>query len=409
MGGQASFNWQLRDDSTEGQEETLAVINNQAKRRSWLILSVCSLLVLVVGYWGGQKLIERAEANLEIVEAEVAEAILLETDYRPPNLTYIRDDISSEWGQNVSLLELYGDSALVEIEIDQPSEAWHSGPYRVARVLQQDSRGWQPIEPVQIFWGNRRTLETRYFSLTYGKRDAEAATDVAKELDALYLRLREDLALRPPARNDRVAIDIAYVPGSTVRVTDLSYRGDTLIVPPPDLVPRPLDISNTETLRQAITYSLAAKLFDEAQEQAPVPCTWNAVAEGVALWLRWEGHTLPSRRHWLYERMINEWRNPASPPRLDDLLTFPLSCSRPPTVLEVELLNSGRAMPRQELASTLIAYLVATYGREVAPALLQHLGDYSDWEDFAQSTAGISAKELQDGWQSYLVEQEPQK
>jgi hypothetical protein len=404
MGRQASFNWQLRDDSSNGGEETLVNIANPSRQRAWLTLLVCTLAVLVIGYWGGQWLIGRAEENLGIVEAEITDAVILANEVRPPNLPALGADIASEWGDNVTLVELYFDTALVEVQISEPSEAWHEAPYRVARVLRQDSHGWQLIEPAHVFWSNRRTLETRYFQLTYSQRDASAVDKVAPELDAIYLRLRKDLALPAPAPRERVEIDIALVEGSAIRVTDLSYRGNTLIIPPPDLVPRPLDISNTETLRQAITYSLAVKLFSEAQELSPVPCAWNAVAEGVALWLRWEGHTLPSRRRWLYESMVNEWSNPSSLPRLDDLLSFPLSCSPPPSVLEAEILNSGRAMPRQELASTLIEYLVANYGRQVAPNLLRDLGQFSDWDDFAEQTVGLSAEELQTGWQEYLVQ-----
>jgi hypothetical protein len=352
-------------------------------------------------------LVQRAEENLIQVEAEVAEALLLENESRPPNTALLNSQIAAEWGEGVTLLELHMDTALVDVVINQPSETWHNQPYRVARVLRQDGKGWQLIEPVNRFWSDRRTLETAYFDLSYGRRDEGVLQEVAAELDAAYLQMHTDLALPQPARGELVPIRIALVEGSSIRVTDLSYSGDTLIIPPSDLIPRPLAMSNAEALRQAITYSLAVKLFVEAQEQYATPCLWNAVADGVGLWLRWEGHTLPSRRRWLYENMLSEWKKPSSVPRLDDLLSFPLSCSRPPTILEAEIRNSGRPIPRQELASTLIEYMVATHGRQFVPQMLRDLDEFTDWDDFAQRSIGTSAQELEAGWQAYLRDQAP--
>lgn len=413
LGSQASFDWQVREDSSQSATETVASIDAPTpRRRPWTLLAAITLAVLALGYWGGQALMQRAEANLEQVEAEVAEALLLERndaggDYRPPNLTNLDAEIAEEWGAGVSLIELHMDMALVEVIINQPSEPWYTQPYQVARVLRQDGKGWQPIAPAHTFWRDQQTLASTYFEFSHSGRDEQALTAVTADLESAYLRMHKDLALTPPAPNAQLPIKIALVNGSPVRVTDLSYSGDTLIIPPPDLIPRPLHISHAEALRQTITYALAVKLFTERQAETPVPCTWNAVAEGIGLWLRWENHTLPSRRQWIYQSTINEWGQTPNVPRLGDLLSFPLSCTRPPSILEVEVLNSGRPIPRAELASTLIAYIAATHGREVITEILQGLDDFTDWDDLTQRTLGMPAHVLEAEWQTYLASQAP--
>jgi hypothetical protein len=411
MGRQASFDWQVREDTPQGVTETVVSIAPPQRRRRWSIWVACALVVMVAGYWGADTLLRRAEAELELVEADVApdiaEVIPAEGNYRPPNLEHLSAQIAEEWGEDVSLLELHMDMALVNVVIDQPSEAWYDQPYRVARVLRQDGKGWQLIEPAYSFWSERRTLDTDFLALDFSQRDEDTVRAIVAKVEASYLRLHEDLALSAPTPGERVPIRIALVEGSPVRVTDLSYSGDTLIIPPPDLIPRPLTMSKVEALRQTITYALAVKLFGESQTQAPAPCAWSAVAEGVGVWLRWEDHSLPSRRKWIYESTIQEWRNtsnvPQNVPQLADLLSFPLNCSRPPSILEVEVLNSGRPMSRPELASTLVDYMVTTHGREIVPQLLAGLGGFSDWDDLAQQTVNLSSEELEAGWQAYLL------
>ena len=370
------------------------------------MLAGCVLLAIVIAYWGGQQLMQRAEAYLMQVEAEVADALLLESSSRPPvQADRIVADFN-EWSKDVTLLELNMDIALVNVIVSHPNEIWYDQPYRVGRILRQSADGWQSIDPTNIFWNRQRTLETAYFRLDYGPRDEGAVKEAISAFEEAYLRLHTDLALPSPAAGDVMNIKIALIEGSTVRATDLTYSGETLFIPPPDMIPRPLDMSNAEALRQAITYALAVKLFTKEQELFPTPCTWSAIAEGIGLWLRWEGHTLPSRRRWVYEDTLREQGKVESLPRLNELLSFPLSCSRPPSILEAEILNSGRPIPRQELASTLIEYIVATNGRQIIPQLLHDLDISTDWDDLAHSALGISAEELETGWQGYLSERE---
>jgi hypothetical protein len=414
LGGQPSFNWQYQGDSEENESIITPASTRNRSQRFRLFLASSAVVILLSAALVGQRLMQRAEANLAQVEAEVAGAITLENSQRQATAATTKaisqavvsslssSALGSRADANVTLLMLYGNLALVDVTVNNPVESWYSEPYRVARIMRQESGGWRPITPVNIFWSERRTLETTYFHLEYSRRDERAVQEVAGALDELYVRLHNDLGLPRPSPAALMEIQIAVVEGSDVRVTDLRYSGRTLIVPPPELIPRPSALSNAETLRQSIAFPLSVKIFDASQTQFPIPCNWRALGEGIGLWLRWEGHTLPSRRRWEYERVINEWSKPAALPRLEELLSVPRDCWQPPPYLEMSALNSERPMPRNELSATLIEYMVATYSRQFIPILLRDLNQFSDWNSLAQNTVNVSADELEAGWQAYL-------
>ena len=64
-------------------------------------------------------------------------------------------------------------------------------------------------------------------------------------------------------------------------------------------------------------------------------------------------------------------------------------------------------MNRQQsvAAATLIDYVVNTYGREKLPDLLAGIRTYENWTTLSPAVFGVSAEELEAGWQRYLAEQ----
>jgi hypothetical protein len=411
MGGQPTFSWQLQEDS----QSTALVDQPPAQPRSarlWLLLASIMALILLGGYFTWQRLNERAESNLALVEVEVAEAftparvrgvsrdrIEGNQSNRPAPVFFIAGDDS-----RFTLLELFGSLALVDVTINDPSEAWYESPYHVARIVQQEVDGWKQIAPNNTFWNERRTLDTTYFRMNYGRRDHAAVQEVAANIDELYLQLHDDLGLPTPRRSKRVDLHIAVVEGSEVRVTDVRYSGDTLYIPPPEMIPRPVGISDGETLRQAIALPLSTKVFNLALNEHSIPCYWRSLAEGIGLWLRWENHTLPSRRHWEYQRTIQSAVNSNSLPSLGDLRSIPRDCWQPPPFLDMGELNAAWQFPRNELSATLIEYMVATYGRQSVGALLHHMRDSADWNSLALESVNITADELEAGWHDFLEE-----
>src|SRR3954453_5442729 len=74
------FNWQLIDDPQQAEEEIEPARSRQISMRAWLILASSTLLILVAGYWTGQRLMQRAGSNLRQVQGQVAKAVDTEND-----------------------------------------------------------------------------------------------------------------------------------------------------------------------------------------------------------------------------------------------------------------------------------------------------------------------------------------
>jgi hypothetical protein len=304
---------------------------------------------------------------------------------------------------DVTLLQLYGSLAYVDVLVKNPSEDWIHEPYHVGRILRESKDGWQPVAPDNSFWGERRSLDTVYFHLDYAPPDAEVVRQVAKGLDDYYLHLYSALGLETPSHAKRIEIHVAVGDAKEGSDTDVNYSGDTIHVYPPELIPRPSTVSDVETLRQSIAFPLATKVFYEANSVYETPCIWRPLAEGIGLWLRWEGHTLPSRARWNYERVIAEWSDPLSLPRLNDLLAEPRECWQAAPPEDLDAISSARPVPRGEISATLIEYLVATYGRQIIPVFLRDFQKYHDWKSLAQQTLHVSQEELEMSWHTYLI------
>jgi hypothetical protein len=419
--GQATFSWQMQEEPHSDDVVEIATLGAASSRRRWLLIAACALLVLLVGFWGGQRLAERSEANLAQVEREMAEAIVAEAYLLRPTVNASMSNASvtktpdrdapplaiTVTDVEVTLLEMQGSLALVDLLVKSPDVPWQHEPYRMASTLRQGVNGWVTTTPNDIFWGERHTLDTTYFHVEYSQRDADAVMQVAPKLDALYLRLHADLDLPTPKRDKSVTVHITTSGINNSDITDLRYSGSTLVVPAPDLIPRPPRISNANALHQSIAFPLAVKIFTTAQEQRPRPCEWHAVVEGIGLWLRWEEYDLPSKRRWEFDTLVQAWRNDQGLPRLNDLIAIPQDCWQPPPYLEMELPTDGPSVPRNELAATLIEYMVSTYGRDVVPALLQNFGHYSDWDSLIPAVTNVSAADVEAGWHAHLLSYAP--
>jgi len=401
------FNWQLIDDPQQAEEEIEPARSRQISMRAWLILASSTLLILVAGYWTGQRLMQRAGSNLRQVQGQVAKAVDTENDPSQGGISAGKEisDSSTMTGSaaDVTLLQLYGSLAYVDVLVKNPREKWIDEPYHVGRILREGKDGWQPVAPDNRFWGERRALDTVYFHFDYTPPDEEVVRQVAKGLDDYYLHLYSDLGLASPHHTNRIEIRVAVGNETEGSDTNVNYGANTISVYPPELIPRPSKISDAETLRQSIAFPLATKVFYEANTIYETPCMWRPLDEGIGLWLRWEGHTLPSRARWDYERVIAEWSNPLSLPHLNDLLALPRDCWEEEPPEDLDALSSSRPVPHSEISATLIEYLVATYGRQSIPVLLHDFQKYRDWKSLSQQSLHISQEELEASWHTYLL------
>lgn len=417
MRGRVRFDWQ-QQDSLPAAETPAAEDRPQVTRRRWLMLYGLIALLVGGGLWAGQRLVQRAEDNLAQVEAEMAQAVLEQAGLEQAGLEQARELTQEEaaaappallpgvGGGAVKLLELRDDWALTMLTVLTPTTAtdapWLTEPYQVAQVLREGVDGWAVMPPDARFWDDRRTLDTTFFHVDYGRRDQEAVAAVAPVLDDLLLRLHADLGLPPPHTGDRTTVRLTLLPGMDGDFTDLRYSQATLIVPPPDLIPHPPQASAAHTLRLALAYALATTRHTTAVNHHAVPCDWKAVVEGVGVWLRWEGNDLPDRRRRLAESKLHAWLAAGNVSRLDDLIDVPQDCWTQPPYLDIPW--GDDPTPRVELAATLTGYLVAEQGRAVLPALLRHMHTTGEWDALLETALGLSAADVETGWQVYLKE-----
>lgn len=71
------------------------------------------------------------------------------------------------------------------------------------------------------------------------------------------------------------------------------------------------------------------------------------------------------------------------------------------------VVDTERQVPRRAAAGQLIGYIVATYGIDALPGLLEGFSKYDDWEELAPAVLGVSAAELEEGWHAAMREGAP--
>ncbi len=54
--------------------------------------------------------------------------------------------------------------------------------------------------------------------------------------------------------------------------------------------------------------------------------------------------------------------------------------------------------------ATLLEYIVAAYGYEQIPVLLDSLADHDDWETLIPAVFGVSAADFEANWLNYLAQ-----
>lgn len=398
MRGRVTFDWRI-DESPQPDEPPPAPAQPWSPRRSWI---AAALLLLVLGAaWAAHSLVRRAEQTLTQVETAIAEAALLDTYRAEPSgrVGAIRRSLGDT--VEVAAVDLRGRYALVEVDVTATRLPWFPVPYRVSRVFVEAADGWRATSPIPELWGPRSSLATTHFNIEYGRRDAAAVAAIAADLDTFYRTLHADLGLTPDAT--RITLRVDVVPGADPEITDIRTAAGALIISPPDLIPRPIGVDDATVLRQSIAFPLAFKVFDAMRERTTVPCEWQALVEGVGLWQRWHDSPVPSRRHYQYQRKINEWLDELGPPPLEMLLAMPQECWHRPPYLEAQPTVNGRVVPRGELASTLVAHLVAHHGRDVLPHLIAALPHHTGWDTLSASVLGVSPAQLERAWHEHLA------
>lgn len=122
---------------------------------------------------------------------------------------------------------------------------------------------------------------------------------------------------------------------------------------------------------------------------------WRAMRRGLRSWLQTDLLAEP----WSSDRQAAELF------RRTYRAHFPLTLDHVTWGTELPLTDEERMMWQNAAAESVVAYLVATYGRERLPDLLRGFHLYRDWNMLVTGALGLSVAEFEDGWNRYLQQQ----
>lgn len=422
----------------------------------WAGMAAIVVAVISVGYL----LWRRAQAGLEIIETELEEAIALEYYTQEDQPTFSLTETPA-LPPTVVLEEfdLNGERACIAVVVDDPALPL---PYRETRFYQQTDLGWQRTPPTADFWGASQSLESEYFIFIFAHRDLAVVAELAPALDEIYAEMRQDLGL-PVLTDTQLPITISTDTRSThfyASVIDGRLQS-SLELPSPQLLRLPVETSEAEALMQLAVDPLASHLLIQKTRQwtldgkPPYPHPLDILWSGTRLWLVWEHKGLLANQHEEIIRLlyadtagtafdkrslpatyretcqicdmvgvrpaemalpflckedftlndVSFYTLPILPARLASL---PIAINDAQDLAEYHAQSQSVAilnfLTQRVAAFTLIDYIVDTYGQEQLPLMLDRVGSVQSWEMLAQTAFGISAAELEAGWNQYLAD-----
>jgi hypothetical protein len=410
------------------QQEREAILPSPVTATSleWrLIIGIVVLLLLLGGAWKRQSQFRLASmiANLE-------------------------ETMQSEYPQAVQLdkIRIQRERAITQVMVNYPLTEAEIAAYRETHFYRHSAAGWQRTEPDPDLMGPWQTLETEHFLFRFRAIDGQTVAEAAPRVELLYDRIRRDFGL--PASGDGTAITV-LVAADEMPDQPSSFTGRSIQVSSPALLSIPAEHTAASILHQSLVYPLTELVITEAEAQHPGSWllgmrAWRPLIDALYLWILWEeGGPLAMGQqelvHWLYQ---NAQASPGqAEPHVPDAFAdicriyrvwklrpvevgIPLTCSEVGGSLRAKTLQSSLATRLGELfyatisngevignmsdtvaLETVIAYSVATYGRDRLPVLLDALDEHATWQGLIPAVFGVSAAEFEAGWQSYLAQQ----
>ena len=461
-----AVSWQvLLDDAHWEQEAKAPIPQEESERpqrrwhlpRRWLVVGLLSLVGLVLV--GGFLLWQRAQRGLALMEGEIGKAVFLEAtaqaqgnprlaaalldprtdsgwqdgvvdglmaDTSAPPLPAVEE---VEWGEGVALARLL----LTDPDLPLPSQ--------VTRFYRDSDAGWLRTAPDASFWGAAESWEGERFIFRFYQRDREAVLAAAPQVDAVYIQMRQSLAL-PPLPNHQIVV---VRPDD--RPLEFNFPSAELRQPSPHLLTLPVPVSHASALFRSLTIYLINELVRESFDRYGFGEGWmwsNLTESGLRNWLLLQSGVLTVDQKilfpWLLDAQAQVERNfppgvaeecqlmdglgvhllllsctadiHASLPsrfsilRLSRLVTtYDFDFSRDANVSSVPSGPMWRAETRREIvaATTIFLYAVESYGIERFPALLEALGDQRSWAGALPAVYGVTADAFEEGWRGWLA------
>lgn len=300
----------------------------------------------------------------------------------------------NEFGLKLQDLSLSTESGIIRadyVNSRASAEWWRSSPYRETHFYRATDQGLLRTVPRDSFWGEQMNLESDYVRLEFHAADAQLANTILDDLDEAYLTLHEIMGLDIATESAKMTI---VLDTALPRRWQSSQRQHRLTTPILDRVP--LGLSDSDYLKQRIVGRFSSMVLRDAipDTQRSYLSQWETIVWALDGWMR--THVLEQRTPW--HEQAEAWIH-----------------SEPPDERPLSILDIGpwqnQGVPRQKemmkqyiLAESVIDYMVATYGRDQLPRLLNAITRYSNWSDLVVALYGVPIETVNAGWNQYLEE-----
>jgi hypothetical protein len=224
----------------------------------------------------------------------------------------------------------------------------------------------------------RLTLLSDYFRFTYDPHDRGAVIAAAAMIDPLPRALRRMVGLGEAAGLIHIGVN------PQARASEWRMSGGVL-TPSSDFLHVPFE-SAGETLFQSLQQPLTNAVLTEALGQSPVRPQWNLLVDGLRRWLQTcfdAQYGAQCADDWPVENALAAGEQV----QLADLIfTGPDWVSATPRAKRIAD------------ATSLVAYVVATYGADKLPVLIDGLRQHDGWQTLIPALFDRSAEQFEQEW-----------
>lgn len=292
-------------------------------------------------------------------------------------------------------IEPVGDLIMARVWVDYADYDWRlPTPYLETRFYQETDRGWLQTRPGPSFWGPRQLYETDHLRFLFYRRDADLIEPHVAALNQIYLTLHEMVGQELPTSTQKLVIAI-----SPEQIAGRGISRDRIDVTSPVMARVPESLTPTAYISQSIVSRLSfwvVNSYGREDVRPPFAAEWRGMMRGLRGWLRTD---LLGQR-WPWDAQAAAFFDQHYPERKPINLATLTSWSETPWEDD-----QNRRLWQAGAAETLLNYVVATYGRDQLPVLVQGLRQHDNWDDLIPAVFDESVVEFEAGWNRYLSEQ----
>jgi len=370
----------LHDSSSSNPMERYGHLGQRLK----LIAAVLLLTLVIYKIW------HSAQQGVAKMQQDVANVVKLEA----VKARAARQQLPVQAA--VGAVEFFDGLAVAQVVI---TRTWSSGQEFVQHQTQffkQTARGWRRTEPAAAL-GPPQTLDTPNLRFVFRHLDRAAAEQLAPGAEALYVALRRATGQSLAPAGGRLTIEI--VPEQVP--VHANFVNGSVRLPSPYLFDLAFGYTSEELLASLLRKTLAGQMLDRQLHTTALKPQWQPMVVALGMWLT-DSDALPlaaPRIHTAYQTLTSS----SHVSGLRQLLgCSSCTASTAKQTSNVYYPGAVSAQERQAAAAiNLVDFVVATYGIDVLPELLQGFGHHEDWETLIPAVLGTSAAELEAAWHGH--------